>query len=46
MLAGLFGDHPPADPEGFLEFARGLPNDELYRALLGAEPVTDIATYK
>ncbi|WP_437806234.1 FAD-dependent oxidoreductase [Sorangium sp. So ce1078] len=46
VLAGLFGDHPPADPEGFLEFARGLPNDALYRALLGAEPVTDIATYK
>lgn len=46
VLAGLFGDHPPADPEGFLEFARGLPNDALYRALLGAEPVTDVAVSK
>ncbi|WP_437618134.1 FAD-dependent oxidoreductase [Sorangium sp. So ce1151] len=46
VLAGLFGDHPPADTEGFLEFARGLPNDAMYRALLEAEPVTGIATYK
>ncbi|KYF63101.1 FAD-dependent oxidoreductase [Sorangium cellulosum] len=46
VLAGLFGEHPPADPEGFLEFARGLPHDALYRALLGAEPETEIAVYK
>ncbi|WP_437565764.1 FAD-dependent oxidoreductase [Sorangium sp. So ce542] len=46
VLAGLFGDHPPADPDGFLEFARGLPNDAVYRALLTAEPLTDVATYK
>ncbi|KYF94388.1 hypothetical protein BE18_48270, partial [Sorangium cellulosum] len=46
VLAGLFGDHPPADPDGFLEFARGLPNDAVYRALLAAEPLTDVATYK
>ncbi|WP_104987701.1 FAD-dependent oxidoreductase [Sorangium cellulosum] len=46
LLAGLFGDHAPADPDGFLEYARGLPNDTLYRALLAAEPETEVFTYK
>jgi 2-polyprenyl-6-methoxyphenol hydroxylase-like FAD-dependent oxidoreductase len=46
LLAGMLGDHPPADPEGFLAFAKGLPSDILYRILASAEPIGEIATYK
>jgi 2-polyprenyl-6-methoxyphenol hydroxylase-like FAD-dependent oxidoreductase len=46
LLAGMLGDHPSADPQGFLEFAKGLPIDDLHRILEKAEPISDIATYK
>lgn len=46
LLAGMLGDHPPADPAGFLEFAKGLPIDDLHRILTTAEPASDIALYK
>jgi 2-polyprenyl-6-methoxyphenol hydroxylase-like FAD-dependent oxidoreductase len=47
-IATLFGahrDHPPADDEGFLEFARSLPVPDLYDALVSARPASDVATY-
>jgi 2-polyprenyl-6-methoxyphenol hydroxylase-like FAD-dependent oxidoreductase len=46
VLAGILDDHAPADPEGFLEFARGLPAPDLHRALTELEPDSDIAIYK
>lgn len=46
LVAGMLGDHPPTDPEGFLEFARGLPIDDMHRLLRLAEPLSDIYSYK
>lgn len=40
-MGGLLGEEPPTEPEGFLEFARGLPTDALYRLLREAEPLGD-----
>jgi 2-polyprenyl-6-methoxyphenol hydroxylase-like FAD-dependent oxidoreductase len=40
-LGGYFGDHPPADPQGYLEFAKSLPKPEIYNALRVAEPLSD-----
>jgi 2-polyprenyl-6-methoxyphenol hydroxylase-like FAD-dependent oxidoreductase len=46
VLAGIAGDHPPADPEGFDAFVRSLPTGELHRVLGELEPVTDVERYK
>ena len=35
-LVGWRGDHPPPDPEGFLEFAKALPVPDIYDAIVGA----------
>ena len=40
-LNGVQGDHPPTDPEGFLEFARSLPTSDIYDAIRDAEPLDD-----
>lgn len=45
-LAGILGEHPPRDPQGFLDFAKSLQHDELYRAVSSAEPLSDIETYR
>src|SRR5260370_6560086 len=45
-LSGRLRDYPPADEEGFLEYARSLPEPTLYEAIKEAEPVTPIVTYK
>ena len=45
-LAGMFGDDPPDDERGFLEYARGLPVPDLYETIKEAEPVTAIVTYR
>jgi 2-polyprenyl-6-methoxyphenol hydroxylase-like FAD-dependent oxidoreductase len=44
-LFGARGDHPPADDEGFLKFAKSLPVPDLHDALVSARPVSDIATH-
>ena len=44
-LAGFLGDHPPTDPEGFLEFAKHLQRPDVYELMLKAEPLSDIALY-
>lgn len=46
VLAGLLGDHPPADEEGFLAFAKGLPIGEMHRVLSQAEPLGNPVLYK
>jgi len=40
-LAGILGDHPPTDPDGFLEFARSLRFPDIYEAIRDAEPLDD-----
>jgi hypothetical protein len=40
-LAGMLGDHPPIDPEGFLDFARSLRFPDIYQAVRDAEPLDD-----
>ena len=40
-LAGRLGDHPPTDPDGFLEFARSLRFTDIYQTVRDAEPLDD-----
>lgn len=40
-LTGVLGDHAPTDPEGFLEFARTLPEKSVYETVKDAKPVDD-----
>jgi 2-polyprenyl-6-methoxyphenol hydroxylase-like FAD-dependent oxidoreductase len=44
-LTGILGDHPPADPEGFLAFARSVAAPEIYEAIKDAEPLDDPVTF-
>ncbi len=43
---GWFGDHPPTDDSGYLEFIRGLPVKDVFNVIARAEPLSDIYTYK
>ncbi len=45
-LHGYEGDHPPTDEAGFLEFARSLPQPQIYEAIREAEPLSPIHTFK
>ncbi|QRN95599.1 FAD-dependent oxidoreductase [Archangium violaceum] len=45
-LSGYFGDHPPTDEAGFLEFTRGLPTPHIHEALRGAKPLTQPVMHK
>ena len=45
-LNGYFGDHAPTEPEGFLEFARSLPQPELHAWLRDAKPLGPITLHK
>ena len=38
-LAGILGDHPPIDPDGFLDFARSLRAPDIDKAVHAAEPL-------
>ena len=40
-LAGILGDHPPTDPDGFLDFARSLRFPDIHEAVRNAEPLDD-----
>jgi 2-polyprenyl-6-methoxyphenol hydroxylase-like FAD-dependent oxidoreductase len=40
-LAGILGDYPPTDPDGFLDFARSLRFPDIYQAVRDAEPLDD-----
>ncbi len=44
-LAGYFGEHPPSDEAGFLDFARRLPAPEIAEAIVYARPLTPIKTF-
>lgn len=45
-LSGVLGDHPPADEAGFLEFAQGLAQPDIYNTIKDAEALTPIELYK
>jgi 2-polyprenyl-6-methoxyphenol hydroxylase-like FAD-dependent oxidoreductase len=45
-LFGLLGDHPPADHQGFVEFARSLPAPDIYDVIRDAEALTDPLPFK
>jgi 2-polyprenyl-6-methoxyphenol hydroxylase-like FAD-dependent oxidoreductase len=44
-LTGILGDHPPTDPEGFLEFTRSLPVPDVYHAVRDAEALDEPASF-
>jgi 2-polyprenyl-6-methoxyphenol hydroxylase-like FAD-dependent oxidoreductase len=45
-LGGYARDYPPTDRDGFLEFARSLRSDLIYRAIRDAEPLTRISGFR
>ena len=45
-LVGWFGDHPPADPAGYVEWTRGMPTVEFYETIKDAEICSPIAIHK
>jgi len=45
-LVGWYGDHPPADEAGFLDFAASLAAHEIHDAVKDAEPTSPIALHK
>lgn len=45
-LGGFAGHFPPTDEEGFLQWARDLPDPSIYEALRVAQPLTPIRGYR
>ena len=45
-VGGFAGHHPPTDEEGFLAWAKALPDPSIYEAIRVAEPVTPIRAYR
>ncbi len=45
-LAGYAGHHPPADPDGFLAFARSLAPPHVFAAIRDASPLDDIRAHR
>jgi 2-polyprenyl-6-methoxyphenol hydroxylase-like FAD-dependent oxidoreductase len=45
-LAGILGDHPPTDPDGFLDFARSLRFPDIHEAIRDAEPLDDPIAFR
>jgi 2-polyprenyl-6-methoxyphenol hydroxylase-like FAD-dependent oxidoreductase len=43
---GWFRDYPPGDEAGFLEFARSLPEPDVYDAVRNAEPCSPIVVHR
>ncbi|MEV6926512.1 FAD-binding monooxygenase [Dactylosporangium sp. NPDC051485] len=44
-LTGINGDHPPTDPEAFLEYTRTLPAPEIYDAIRDADPLGEAVSF-
>jgi 2-polyprenyl-6-methoxyphenol hydroxylase-like FAD-dependent oxidoreductase len=40
-LAGMLGEYPPTDPDGFLAFARSLQFQDIHQAIRDGEPLDD-----
>jgi len=45
-LAGILGDHPPTDPDGFLDFARSLRFPDIYETVRDAEPLDEAVGFR
>jgi 2-polyprenyl-6-methoxyphenol hydroxylase-like FAD-dependent oxidoreductase len=45
-VSGFAGNYPPIDEEGFLEWARQLPDPSIYEAIRVAEQITPIRGYR
>ncbi|WP_312878409.1 FAD-dependent oxidoreductase [Lentzea indica] len=45
-LTGVLGDHPPTDPDAFLDFVRSLPVPQIYETVREAEPVNDPVSFR
>ena len=45
-LAGMLGDHPPTDPDGFTAWAATLPAPDIAAVIADAEPLTDPVPYR
>jgi hypothetical protein len=45
-LAGILGDHPPTDPDGFLDFVRSLQVPDIYQSIRDAEPLDDPVPFR
>jgi len=45
-LGGILGDHPPTDPDGFLDFARSLQFPDIYQTVGEAEPLDDPVAFR
>ncbi|TFE25937.1 FAD-dependent oxidoreductase [Frankia sp. B2] len=45
-LAGMLGEHPPTDPDGFARFAATLPAPDIARLIADAEPLGDPTPYR
>jgi hypothetical protein len=45
-LAGILGDEPPTDPNGFLAFARSLSSRDIHDAIENAEALDDPVTFR
>jgi hypothetical protein len=45
-LAGAGRDYPPTDENGFMEFARSLPQPDVYQAIRAAEPLSSIRAFR
>lgn len=46
LLLGAGGEYPPTDEEGFLEYTRSLPTNEVYEAIKDATPLSPIYGYR
>ncbi|MCM3849758.1 FAD-dependent monooxygenase [Pseudonocardia sp. DR1-2] len=45
-IGGGAGAYPPSDEEGFLRWARDLPDRQLHDAIVESEPLSDISAYR
>jgi hypothetical protein len=45
-LSGYLGDHPPADEEGFLEFARSLQRPDIFQVIREAEKLSPLMPHR
>jgi 2-polyprenyl-6-methoxyphenol hydroxylase-like FAD-dependent oxidoreductase len=46
VLLGIAGDYPPTDEEGFMDFLRSLPTQEVYNQISKAKPISPIYGYR
>jgi 2-polyprenyl-6-methoxyphenol hydroxylase-like FAD-dependent oxidoreductase len=45
-LTGILGDHPPTDPDAFLDFVRSLPVPDIYETVRHAQPLMDPVRFR